>query len=441
MTQFKIHIAFIIFFFSVTSSLAQEPGSEMTGYASVEGEGYVTTTGGAGGDTITVYSLNELRTYAKSREKNTVPAVLIIKGLLETSPSEVITFKHGANLSILGEGAELIGVGIRIWNYHNVIIQNLKIREVFYPDDALSVEECQHVWIDHNELHSKIGPGIGVDTYDGLLDIKKGSRYVTVSWNHLHHHMKCMLIGHTDNASQGEIDREMRITIHHNIFEYTNGRNPSLRWGAAHIFNNYYGNIDDYAIALRQGAHGLIENNVFHNVQTSISTNKFTGEGFACVSGNVYSGTSLESNNSITQTNCDFWNDLPYTYQLDATDSLETLLRTFAGIQASDSTSEEPDTSQVNSIHFATVDHLKLRCYPNPIVDNEFSISFTTKKEEKIQLTLYDLTGREIVNKQLTCSTGKNMVMMEKGTMEPGIYLIRIVGSYSGSASIRMLVR
>lgn len=441
MPVLKINILIIFSLLLGAKAVAQELNFELNGYASLEGEGFQTTTGGAGGDTITVQTLDALRTFAKSREKNTAPEVLVIKGLLEAAPSEVITFKHGANLSILGEGAELIGAGIRIWDYHNVIIQNLKIREVFYPDDALSVEECHHVWIDHNELQSKIGAGIGVDTYDGLLDIKKGSSYVTVSWNHLHHHMKCMLIGHTDNATQGEIDRDMRITIHHNIFEYTNGRNPSLRWGAAHIFNNYYGHIDDYAIALRQGAHGLIQNNVFHNVKTCISTNKFTGEGWACASGNVYTGTSLESSNSITQTDCDFWNDLPYTYQLDATDSLEALLRAHAGIHTSDTTSQTPDTSQVNSIYLASARSLQLHCFPNPVVDNDYSLSFNTFNEEKIQLTLLDLTGRVVIKKQLNSVIGKNTVMMEKGMMEPGIYLIRMEGTLSGTASIRIQVR
>lgn len=440
MNQLKTHIASFIFFISITVLFAQENGIEVTGYAGVEGETYTTTTGGIGGDTIVVTSLDELRSFAKNREKNSTPAILIIHGKLEVAPSEVITFKHGANLSILGHEAELVGIGIRIWNYHNVIIQNLKIREVFYPDDALSVEECHHVWINHNELHSKIGPGIGVDTYDGLLDIKKGSRYITVSWNHFHHHMKCMLIGHTDNATQGEIDRDMRITIHHNIFEYTNGRNPSLRWGAAHIFNNYYGNIDDYAIALRQGAHGLIENNIFHNVKTSISTNKFTGEGKACVSGNIYSGSADESSNSITQSDCEFWDDLPYAYQLDATDSLETFLRNNCGTFTPDSTHTAPDTTVVNHVAATFNKSAELKCFPNPVSDTHFTISFKTKNEERMMLSITDLSGKRVMEQCLLATRGNNRVFMEKGKLQAGIYLIKLSGSKSGTAHSRMVI-
>ena len=375
--------------FFTTKAAVYETDFSMTGYATVEGEGHETTTGGAGGDTTTVTTLSELEAFAKNREKNTTPEILFISGKIEANPSRVITIKHGANLSVIGLGndAEFAGVGLKIWDYKNVIVRNLKIHEVFYPDDALGIEACQHVWIDHNELHSKIGPGIGVDTYDGLLDIKKGSRYVTVSWNYLHDHMKCMLIGHTDNASQGEEDKAMRITIHHNIFENTNGRNPSLRWGAAHIYNNLYFNIDDYAIALRQGAHGLIENNLFIDVNIPVSTNKFDGDGFACMSGNVYSGTALESRNSITQTGCEFWETLPYDYSLDETALVEALLRENCGVGIIDTT---------NTNSFKQISTFKsFDVYPNP-ASGEFTVSFSADNNEKYSVAIYNLQGKKV---------------------------------------------
>jgi pectate lyase len=74
--------------------------------------------------------------------------------------------KHGEKISILriDSSSELEHVGLFIWDYKNVIVRNLKIHEVFYPDDALSISEGQYVWIDHCELYSKIGDGIGIDT-------------------------------------------------------------------------------------------------------------------------------------------------------------------------------------------------------------------------------------------------------------------------------------
>jgi uncharacterized repeat protein (TIGR02543 family) len=306
----------------------------MTGYATVSGEGYATTTGGEGGACITISSLAELEAWALLRENNTTPQIVYINGKFTASSSTVVTIKHGANVSVLGIGstAELQNIGLNFRDYKNVIVRNLKIHEVFYPNDALTIDECQHVWVDHCEFFSKIGAGIGVDTYDGLLDIKNGSRYVTVSWNHFHDHMKDILIGHTDNAAAETIDRQIRVSFHHNYFENTDGRNPSLRWGAVHFYNNYLKNITDYGFALRQGAHGLIQNNVYENVRIPITTNKFDGEGFACESGNLFTGTS--GANSITQTGCDWWNavTLPYNYTLDPVSSITTIVPANVGI-------------------------------------------------------------------------------------------------------------
>ncbi|MGV3538301.1 MAG: InlB B-repeat-containing protein, partial [Rufibacter sp.] len=254
---------------------APQVNNAMTGYAATSGEGYTTTTGGQGGQVINITTLAQLEAWAASRERNNTPEIVHISGKISSPSTMVVTIKNGSNISILGVGAtaELQNVGLNIREYKNVIVRNLKLHEVFYPNDALTIDESQHVWVDHCEFHSKMGAGIGVDTYDGLLDIKKGSRYVTVSWNYFHDHMKNVLIGHTDNAAAEAEDREIRVTFHHNYFNNLDGRNPSLRWGAAHLYNNYFKNIYDYGIALRQGAHGLLENNVYENMKLPISPN------------------------------------------------------------------------------------------------------------------------------------------------------------------------
>ncbi len=311
-----------------------EPDFDMKGFATVSGEGYTTTTGGEGGTVSTVSTLEELLDFASSRENETTPAILYIRGKITAASTTVVTIKHGANITILGEGSfgELENVGLNIRDYNNVIIRNMKIHEVFYPNDAITIDECQHVWVDHNELYSKIGDGIGVDTYDGLLDIKNGSRYVTVSWNLIHHHMKTSLIGHTDSESQASTDSQFRITYHHNYFHDTDGRNPSIRFGAIHLYNNYFENISDYGIAVRQGAHAKLDNNHYHSVLLPISTNKFDGpDGYVCESGTVYTGTCSAADNSITQTDCDFWNDLPYSYSPEESNTVALSVSAYAG--------------------------------------------------------------------------------------------------------------
>ena len=313
------------------------PDFKLIGYGAVSGDGVSTTTGGAGGKVVVVRTLAELQAWASDREKNTTPEILQINGKIAASSSALITIKNGANITFEGVGktGELQNVGLNIRDYVNVIVRNLTIHEVLYPNDALTLDNVQHAWVDRCELYSRIGEGIGVDTYDGLLDIKKGSSYVTISWNYLHHHMKCSLIGHTDNTGQREEDSKIRVTYHHNWFSNTDGRNPSLRFGAAHMFNNYFDNITDYGIAARDGAHAKLENNVYHNVKLPMSTDKFPVDGlpngYICETGNVLSGTTGAK--VISQTGCEFWNasTLPYAYSLDAANAVEALVKQYAG--------------------------------------------------------------------------------------------------------------
>ncbi len=324
------------------------PDFKLTGYASVSGGGIATTTGGAGGKTTVVKTLAELEAWAAGREKNTTAEVLQISGKITASSSALITIKDGANITIEGVGktGELQNVGLNIRDYNNVIVRNLNIHEVAYPNDALTLDNVQHGWVDRCELYSKIGEGITVDTYDGLLDIKKGSAYITISWNYLHHHMKCSLIGHTDNTGQQEEDSKIRVTYHHNWFSHTDGRNPSLRFGAAHMFNNYFGEITDYGIAVRDGGHAKLESNIYHNVTLPMSTDKFPVDGlpngYICESGNVLSGTTGAK--VISQTGCEFWNQaaLPYAYSVDAVATVQATVQQYAGMGDNEVTGMQP---------------------------------------------------------------------------------------------------
>jgi len=311
------------------------PDFSMIGYATTAGG----TTGGAGGSATTISTLQQLVDWAATREKNTTAEIVTISGKITGSgDNTLITIKNGSNITIQGNGTtgELSGVGLNIRDYTNVIIKNLKIHEVLYPDDALTLDNVQRGWVDRCELHSKIGSGVTVDTYDGLLDIKKGSSAITISWCYLHDHMKCSLVGHTDNTSQEATDSKIRVTYHHNYFVNTDGRNPSLRFGAVHMFNNYYGNITDYGLAARDGAHAKVENCHYENVKLPMSTDKFPVDGlpngYICQSGNIFTGTC--GANVISQTGCDFWNSttLPYSYKLDDVATVKATVQQYAGL-------------------------------------------------------------------------------------------------------------
>jgi pectate lyase len=318
------------------TAAAASPNFNMIGYATTGGG----TTGGSGGASKTISSLSALESWAARREKNTTAEVITISGTI--SGSTLITIKNGANITIQGTGSasQLVGVGLNIRDYNNVIVKNLMIREVKYPDDALTLDNVQRGWVDRCELHSKIGTGITVDTYDGLLDIKKGSAAITISWCYLHDHMKCSLVGHTDNLNQQAEDSRIRVTYHHNYFVNTDGRNPSIRFGATHMFNNYYGNITDYGLASRDGAYAKVENCHYENVKLPMSTDKFVDPssdagdkigGYICQTGNIFTGTC--GANVISQTGCEWWNSstLPYSYTLDDVNTVKETVQRYAG--------------------------------------------------------------------------------------------------------------
>lgn len=166
--------------------------------------------------------------------------------------------KVGSNTTLVGVGANsgITGGGLTLANAKNVIIRNLTFRNS--PDDAINVEKSTNVWIDHNDL---------AKAYDGLIDIKRGSDFVTVSWNKLHNHDKAMLLGHSDD--NGAEDRgRLRVTYHHNWLDGTTQRLPRVRFGnPVHVFNNYYVNVKSYGVASTQGAGVLVERNYFENVR------------------------------------------------------------------------------------------------------------------------------------------------------------------------------
>ncbi|RVX45231.1 pectate lyase [Nonomuraea polychroma] len=223
------------------------------GFASVNALGQNGTTGGAGGTEVTITTGAQLRDYAGRAGAY----ILRIQGRIQISDMVTVV----ANKSILGVGstAEITGGGLQLGSTtrpgNNVIIRNIRFTNA--EDDSISVtNKAHHVWIDHNDLSAG---------YDGLLDVKRESDYVTVSWNKFHHHSKAMLLGHSDTYT-ADIGK-LRVTYHHNFFDGTDQRHPRARFGEpVHVFNNYYRNNSLYGIASTQNAGVLVEGNYFENV-------------------------------------------------------------------------------------------------------------------------------------------------------------------------------
>jgi pectate lyase len=293
------------------------------GFATVNG----TTTGGAGGPTTTVTNVDQLRTAAGQA------GALIIRVQGTITGNESIRVE--SNKSILGApGARLVGLGFTIGRSSafgqvgNVIIRNLIMEKPLAPIDKITVQYgAHHVWIDHNEFFSDLDHG--VDFYDGQVDVTHGADFVTVSWNVFHDHFKNSLVGNSENTGD-EDTGHLRITYHHNRFTRVDGRNPSIRFGTGHVYNNHYLDIPDYGIASRRNAQVRVENNYFDNVETPIRADTSLSDvaGFVNqVNTNIFVNCGP---NSITTAPGNFVP--PYTFPLDAAAAVPSIVQQGAGV-------------------------------------------------------------------------------------------------------------
>jgi pectate lyase len=266
------------------------PSAGPSGFAAVNAWGQNGTTGGAGGRTVEVDTAAEFLTaIATSGPLNIcVNGMITLPGPMHDVTSDKTIVGVGANSGFTGGG---LNVGIPVSDsitslpanaVHNVIIRNLVFTGT--PDDAVNVQMfSHHVWIDHNDLSNG---------FDGLIDIKRGSSYITVSWNHTHNHTKNMLLGHDDGNAAQDVGN-LKVTYHHNWFDRTPQRNPRVRFGEpVHVVNNYFISNSDVGVACQANAGCMVEGNYFENVEEPV-TNHYAGPTGRCVArNNVFVGES-----------------------------------------------------------------------------------------------------------------------------------------------------
>jgi pectate lyase len=251
-----------------------EPDGSLIGFASVAAAGLETTTGGDGGEVVTVTTFEDLERQIASPGARVVQ----VQGTIASPDERFVKLRVGSNKTIVGLGAdaalEHIGFDVTGWGdvetgalaefcepefegqfapVSNVIIRNLTFRDTLGSSSDADgiVVQCyaHHVWIDHNTF---LGAPSG---NDGAIDIKRGADWVTVSWNHLQAWDKSMLLGHDD--ANGEQDRgTLHVTYHHNYFENTRQRHPRIRFAHAHLLNNYLFN--DASVANRTASYFLV---------------------------------------------------------------------------------------------------------------------------------------------------------------------------------------
>jgi len=135
--------------------------------------------------------------------------------------------------------------------------------------DAISISgTSKNIWIDHCELFSE-DPALQTnqDLYDGLIDIKGQTGFITISWCHFHDHHKGGLVG----ASDTDLFADRKVTLHHNHYENVKLRVPMYRGSVGHFFNNYVVDATD-ATEIRAGTCVRVEKNYYEPLHYSIYT-------------------------------------------------------------------------------------------------------------------------------------------------------------------------
>jgi pectate lyase len=292
--------------------------STADGFASTGGG----TTGGAAGSTVTVTTFADLVKYATS----STAYVIKIPGTITVTPyGYEIPVTSNKTLIGVGTKGEIKNGGIFLnVGVSNVIIRNLTIGQTemtdddpddkVYDYDGIQMDTANHVWIDHNLI---------TKTNDGLIDSRKDTSYLTVSWNVMSDHNKTFGIGWTDNVTA-------RMTIHHNWIHDTNQRNPSVdNVALAHLYNNYLQNITSYGNLSRGSTKMVLENSYFDTVanpynidDTSLGQLKQSGSIVVNSSGKQVTGGSAFTPSSY------------YSYTLDPAADVPALVKQYAGPQA-----------------------------------------------------------------------------------------------------------
>jgi pectate lyase len=279
-----------------------------------------------------------------------VAAVIYVKGVMTPGSLSV-----GSNKTIAGIcGAELHG-HVEMSGSVNVIVRNIKIVGYGAGDcaldpsydasvgcssgqDAISLQkDSHHVWFDHCDIS---------DGTDGNLDITNGADFVTVSWTKFHYtprtdndgsdstgasgHRYSNLVGGSDSKTSDA--GKLNVTWHHNWWaDNVVERQPRVRFGKNHIFNNLYtSTATNYCVRAGIQAQILIEDNVFSGVKDPYVWNNTSDQDTASITArdNIFPGTT---GTQATNGGGTPFTTPPYAYTPDATTNLRTAIQNGAG--------------------------------------------------------------------------------------------------------------
>jgi len=335
------------------------PDFSMIGFATLDGFASNNTlrvggtTGGAAGPVVVASNLMWLVNYA---QRSNQPLQVLISedidcsslnnnnsapgyptGRINVNSDKTIYSTNGATIS-----RGTLNLGSR----QNVIVRNLKFRDLFVFDptgaydtygwDYVAITTgSHHVWVDHCDFER---------VYDGMVDVVNGSDYVTVSWNIFRDQKKCSLVGNGETVFG---DRgHLNVTYHHNWFVNVDERTPRMRFGNAHVFNQYTDNrtatnSTGKCIQATTESAVLVENVDFTHATNAYPTVFVNGGGVGNALKVVNSViTNSPGNRGFAQTNAATFffnapwvtNAPPYAYTLDAVTDVPGIVTNWAGV-------------------------------------------------------------------------------------------------------------
>lgn len=304
--------------------------SEAIGQRALEGFG-IGTTGGAGGEVVRVSTAAQLR-FELCRTvdgggscSDFSPRIIEVSGVIDYTGSEGTTSKPGcdyglacappykteslvllnendhhcdgkeikqvtfdvagdrpllvgSNKTVIGIGPEsgIKGKGLRLRKVKNVVIRNLTISDInqgkIFAGDGVTLDEADHVWIDHNRFHN-IGRQMIVSGFGPAVN-------VTISWNDFD---GSNVYSHTCNGTHYWnllfAGKTQSITLNDNWFHNFSGRAPKIGGDSVlvHLVNNYFQNGSWHALDAVKPAKVLVEGNYFENVKIPITVTSSPG--------------------------------------------------------------------------------------------------------------------------------------------------------------------
>jgi pectate lyase len=312
------------------------------GFATLNGG----TTGGAAGQTVTATTYAQLKMYAES---NTAYVILVQGTISNGADGGVINVRSNKSIVGVGNNAFLNGVGLNISSYNNIIVQNLRISLIgvttrtdksgVYSStgdegrpqilvnggDAIGIQgTSKNIWIDHCEIFAE-NPDTqtNIDLYDGLVDIKNQTGFITISWSYFHDQHK----GHLTGSSDTDLFADRKITWHHNYYNKVKLRVPMYRGAVGHFFNNYIVAARD-ASEIRADSCVRIEKNYYEALNYSIYTSSDSP-------GQTQRIDNVEVMHASRAYPTDCTADIPYTYSnvlTNTTNDVKTLVPAGAGV-------------------------------------------------------------------------------------------------------------